>query len=154
MPREKKKSEKKKPEIIARFFRLARERAEDNGFNIRQICDKFHCSQATIYNYEDERRSLSYNQLHAYVEFYGIPAGVMLLITRLTAELRDGQADDAEKIARGIMAIANYVISNKATLGSRDYEGNGGGYQDQTLRELWDVYQTDGLYEPSWRESK
>jgi hypothetical protein len=148
MAKRKKKTSKQKPKIIAKFFKLARSRAESKGVEIGEICDQFKCSLATIYNYEDERRVLTYNQLRRYVEFYGLPAGVMLIITRLTAELRDGHADRAEKLAVGIQALAAHLIDKKAELAHRDYQNVNAREEERTLEELWDVYAAHGLCEP------
>lgn len=150
MAKRKKIIEKKKPRIISRFFKVARHKAAQSGFDILAICDNFHCSPATIYNHEDERRVLTYDQLKRYVEFYGMPAGVMLMITRLTAELRDGNVDNAERIARGVQAVATHLIENKDALAQRDYRAENGKWQDQTLEEFWDVYEACGLYMPAW----
>jgi hypothetical protein len=141
MAKRKKKNPKKKPKIIANFFKLARTRAEAKGIGIDAICKHFKCSTATIYNYEDERRVLTYNQLRRYVEFYGIPAGVMLVITRITSELRDGHPDRAEKLAEGIQALAAHLIN-------KDYQNPNEKQVERTLGELWDVYATHGLCEP------
>ena len=148
MAKRKNKTLKKKPKIIAKFFKLARTKSEEDGADIHAICQHFQCSPATIYNYEDERRTLTYNQLRRYVEFYGIPAGVMLIITRLTAELRDGNADQAEKLAKGLLALATHMIENKAVLANRDYQNADEKWEERTLAELWDVYAAQGLYEP------
>jgi len=148
MAKRKNRSLKKKPKIIALFFKLARKKSEENGIDVHAICDHFKCSMATIYNYEDERRVLTYNQLRRYVEFYGIPAGVMLIITRLTAELRDGNADRAEKLAMGVLALARHVIENKAVLANRDYQNADEKWEERTLAEFWDVYAAGGLSEP------
>jgi hypothetical protein len=147
MAKTKKKNSKKKPKIIAKFFKLARSRADSRGVGIDAICEHFKCSTATIYNYEDERRVLTYNQLRRYVEFYGLPAGVMLIITRITAELRDGHADRAEKLAKGIQALAAHLIDKKAELADRDYQNANEKEVERTLGELWDVYATHGLCE-------
>jgi AcrR family transcriptional regulator len=152
MLKKKKRTAKKKPEIITRFFRLARAKSEQKGMDISVICRHFKCSPATIYNHEDERRTLTYNQLRRYVEFYGLPAGVVLIITRLTAELRDGKADNAERIALGIQAVAEYLIKNKTALASRNYQEENGKWQNQTLDEFWRVYEAHGLYEPTLPE--
>ncbi len=148
MPQKKNKNSKKKPKIVAKFFKLARTKSENNGMDILAICEHFKCSTATIYNYEDERRVLTYNQLRRYVEFYGIPAGVMLIITRLTAELRDGDADRAEKLAEGVRALATHLIENKEALANRDYQDADEKWEERTLAEFWDVYAAHGLYEP------
>ena len=72
----------------------------------------------------------------------------MLIITRLTAELRDGNADRAEKLATGVQALATYLIENKVALASRDYKNAGEKWEERTLAEFWDVYAAEGLYEP------
>lgn len=72
----------------------------------------------------------------------------MLIITRLTSELRDGHVDRAESISRGLEAIAAHILANRAELSLRDYQADRGAEQDRTLAELWDVYQSRGLYEP------
>ncbi len=72
----------------------------------------------------------------------------MLVITRLTAELRDGNVDRAERLAKGIQALAVYIIENKTKLAERDYQNANEKGEEHTLAEFWDVYAAHGLFEP------
>lgn len=153
-----------KPKIVGRFLRVARRRAHNAGMSVVEIQHALgYAAVQTIYNQEDDARGLDLEQLQNVANFYGLPMGVILCITRITSDYRDGKIEDARKIAKGLKAMADYVLVNEATLAKRDYkkaeirERSNRKSEPylfsplaQTIIDFWDVYKKNGLYRPQW----
>ncbi len=151
-----------KPKIVSRFLRTARRRAHNAKLGLTDIQSYFGFeSVQSIYNWENDDSGLTLKQLQRAADFYGLPAGVVLCITRITSDFRDGKADDAVAIARGLRVLADHVLEQRDRLANRDYdmpemkERDGARLYsfsplEQTLIDLWDVYKPVGLYRPQW----
>jgi hypothetical protein len=88
----------------------------------------------------ENRQRLKIWQLSRYANWYGMPAGAILLFSQFASHLRDGSAEDVEltkTVAQAVKQICDYVIENADNLATATPgEGRDGKPRERRLEAL------------------
>lgn len=107
----------KSPRALAAFLRFLREhrtknKATGRAFVIEAFGPEIGYAKSTVGNLESETfLRTEYHHIERYADHFGVPSGIILLITRVASKIRDAEnarcpARERQKLLREVQALA------------------------------------------------